>query len=234
MAQNPNAMVLSMLQAKVGSADWSQWQIHRWQFYDYVRYVNGTTNIQLFTNATGSTDPNSLLQKTLEQTNMPKSGTFGQVYFIVNQIRCHVSILPKVRQLSQVQSDTTFCSGAIGDAATAVNDLFRRGVLTWTIGQKMYQQIERPFLAAPPGFGIEIEQISAARATPVIIPRQSYFSQDVWTLTPPQMVEPEQNFTLNIQFDTAAPTITVSESGTRVLNTDIGVIFDGYIARPAQ
>jgi len=224
-----------MLQAKVGSADWSQWQIHRWQYYDYVRYVNGTTNISLFTNAVGSTDPNSLLQKTLEQTNMPKTGSFGQVYFIVNQIRCHVSVLPKKRQLSQIQSDATFYSGAITGAATALNDLFRRGVLTWTIGQKMYQQIERPFLASGPGFGLEIQQVaSAGGAAAVIYPRQSHLQDDIWTLTPPQMVEPEQNFTVNIQFDTAAPSITVSESGTRVLNTDIGVIFDGYLARPAQ
>lgn len=225
-----------MLQAKVGSADWSKWQIHRWQFYDWVRYVNGTTQITLFTNPTGASDPNSSLQKTLEETNLPNSGQFGQVYFIANQIRTEVAILPKARQAAAIGADTGFCAGALGDAATAVNDLFRRGVLIWQIGQKEYQRIERPFLGAPPGFGLNFQQVATNRATPMILPRQSALLRDVYTLAPAQMVEPNQTFTLTINFDTVAPTIQVTPANStlQTLRVNIGVIFDGYLARPAQ
>ncbi|HET7375156.1 MAG TPA: hypothetical protein VFK30_00520 [Anaerolineae bacterium] len=228
--------VLQLLQSKVGSADWSKWQIHRWQFWDYVRYVNGTTQITLFTNPTGSSDPNSGLQKTLEETNMPSTGQFGQVYFIANQIRCAVEVLPKVRQSAAIQADTGFVAGALGDAASAINNLFRRGVLIWQIGQKEYQRIERPFLTAPPAYGVRIQQTATNRKTPMILPRQSYKGRDAYALNPAQMVEPNQTFTLTINFDSAAPTIQVTPANSvlQTLAVNVGVIFDGYLARPAQ
>jgi hypothetical protein len=88
--------VLDALQKRFGSANFSQYQIIRQPYYDTVRYQTaGTTQIAFFTVPIGGTDPVGSNQKTLEQTNLVKSGSLGQIFFVLTQIRCYVNLVPE-------------------------------------------------------------------------------------------------------------------------------------------
>lgn len=233
-----STQILSMLQQRDGSANWNTWQIHRWAFWDYVRLTAaGTNQITFFQNALGASDPVSALRKTYEQTNMQKSGTFGQVYYFLKQIRTHVQLLPKARQATAIATDADLLSTTIVSLASPLLQLFRRGVLSFYIGQKLYFEIERPLLAAPPGFGMEVDAIGVSNtttATPNIWAQQSRFERDCWGIDPVQMIEPEQTFNVQIDYpDGNTPSFAgLVNSADVALN--IGVILEGYIVRPAQ
>ena len=226
--------MLSLLQKRYGSADWSRWQVLRWSFYDYVRLNSaGVTQVSFFQNPLGSTDPVSTLAKTLEDTNMNSAGTFGQVYFICVEIRTHIRFLTKDRQPTGISDDADLISTTLAGATDGLLTLMQHGVLLFNIGQKAYYDIERPFLAAPPGFGLTFYQNAAATGTVSTLASQSPYKRDTYQLTPPQVVEPQQTFTMQVNFDAATPvfTNTVSSATPRM---QIGVILDGYLARPAQ
>jgi len=87
--------ILSTLQGRFGTQDPSQLQIQKWEYYDYVRYpVAGVTQLTFFTNPIGSTDTNSGLTKTLEQTNMTRNAMFDDP-FIITEIKTHIYLLRK-------------------------------------------------------------------------------------------------------------------------------------------
>lgn len=226
--------VLQALQAKVGSADWNAWEIRRWSFYDFVRYpVAGPVEINFFNVAQGGTDPNGTV-KTKEQTNVPKSRSFGQVYYIIQQIRTYFQLLPKARQASGISTDADLLSTTYNDLAPAKNDILTQGVLKIDIGQKNYFTIEQPLLNCPPGFGLEVQQIGSTLVEDFNIHvQQSPFGADVYTLSPPQMIEPEQVIEAAIVYPSTGPALSSLINSTDVA-VNIGLILDGYIARPAQ
>jgi hypothetical protein len=229
-----SAGALSLLSSRYGSADWNKWQIIRWSYYDYIRYpVAGTTQLNFFQNALGATDPTSSLAKTYEDTNVQKTGTFGQVYFIAAEVRTHIKYATKSRQPTGISDNASLVAGTLADATSKIFEFTRRGVLNWSIGQKDYYDIERPFQAAPPGFGLIVTNVATNRPTPNILPFQSPHRKDVFELSPPQVIEPEQTFAINIKFDTTGPVLTSLVSSAN-LAVNIGVLLDGYIARPSQ
>jgi hypothetical protein len=231
--------LLRNLQKRIGSANWNQWQIQRWMYYDYVRYTAaGVTELAFFANPLGTVDPVSTLAKTLEQTNLTKTRTFGQVYFIIQQIRTHVHVLPKQRQNATIIADTTVVLNEYEDLYKVLFNLLNQGVLQIGIGQKAYFDIVQPFRQCPPGFGIHLQEIAIAGTTANgqqnLTWQQSPYQNDVFNVTPQQMVEPEQNVDAKITFDNGlSPVITgvVDAVDARV---DIGLILDGYIVRPQQ
>lgn len=229
--------VLNALQKQFGSADFDTWQIQRWQWYDYARYNSaGTNSLQMFINPQGSTDPVSVLPKTLEQTNMPKAGSFGQTYYLLQQVRTHAFILPKARQPAGISDNTLTTWRNMPALTNKFAELLRRGSLSISINQKLYWQFERPFLACPPGFGMNIQEFGASEgATPtagIDWVQQSPYYKDVWNLNPnPQMFEPEQSFNVTFNWDSLSPVFTTLVNGATP-NIDLGVIFDGYIIRP--
>ncbi len=229
-----SAEVLKTLQNRIGSSDWTKWQTHRWQFYDYVRYpVAGTGQLLFFVNPIGAADPVSTNAKTLEETNCPKPRSFGQVYFIVQQIRTHIHLLAKGRQGTNIAALTTFVS-SVTPAMRTLERLAHQGVFKMMIGQKDYYDIDQPFLNAPPGMGIKITQhANMASAAPSVWFKVSDDIRNVYNLSPPQLIEPENVLDVQITFPNAnSPAIAqISSTDVRV---NIGVILDGYIARPAQ
>jgi hypothetical protein len=232
---NPN--ILAVLQSRIGSADWSSWQFHRFIFYDYVRLpATGTNLLTFFANPLGSTDPTSGLAKTLEQTNIVKARSFGQQYFIVQQVRTHVHYLPKSRQGAAVQALTDELYDNVTNMAPDMINMLNNGVLLITIGQKEYIDIVMPFQQAPPGFGLDIKHHAASLSTahPVEWIVQSSNLRDVWNVTPPQLVEPEQPIDVQISFPLVNSPTWAAITGTTKPNIDVGVLFDGYVARPAQ
>lgn len=231
------------LQQRIGSANWNNWQMTRWCFYDYVRLTNsGVTNLDFFSVPVGGVDPVSSAAKTHEQTNLTKVRTFGQVYFVVQQIRTHIHLLPKQRQ--NLGATKTFTITAnYAPVMHRLYDLLNLGVLQIKIGQKEYFDIPQPFRLCPPGFGVSVKElgfVGGALATDNNFWfQQTADSAEIYNLSPPQLVEPEQNIEAKITFDDAAsPTIpntgTVTADNAFAPRVDIGLILEGYIIRPAQ
>lgn len=236
---NNDQLILSVLTNKLGSADWSKWQIQRWTYFDYVRYpAAGTNSLSFFANAIGSTDPVSTLAKTMEQTNLQKPRTFGQQYYIIRQIRTHLNVAPKARQTGTTAATTDY-SYSQRLMARALAQLAGLGVFQMKIGQKDYFDIEQPFKFCPPGFGLgEVRLPVASDGTAGeydnAFVQQSNDVRDIYALTPPQLIEPEQTFEVTIDFPYANSPALTNIFGSESAVLDVGVIFDGYIARPAQ
>lgn len=232
--------VLTVLQARFGSADWNQWHIYRQPMYDYVRYNDaGVTSQSFFSVPLGNTDPVSALPKTLEQTNMNKPGSIGQNYFIAQEIRCDARLLPKGRQASALSSDTDLLSTTITNAASKFTELLRRGVLTWVIGDKTFQVIQRPFVECPPGFGVDhihhaYRMLAGVIGEPTIFVTANPHRKNVWALTPPQLIEPEQTFTMRIDYPDGTSPVFTSLVNSADIRLELGILLDGYIARAAQ
>lgn len=231
--------LIRQLQKRIGSANWANWQMSRWCYYDYIRYTAaGVNNLDFFAVPLGSTDPVSAAAKTLEQTNVTKTRSFGQVYFILQQIRTHIFILPKQRQHATILADTTAVLNQYKGLHRVIADFLNQGVLNITLGQKQYFDIPQPFRFCPPGFGVDVHNLAVAGT--VANTFQNYYTaqsdepQDIYNVTPPQMIEPEQNIQLSINFDNANSPVTTNVVTGVTPNVDIGVLLEGYIVRPVQ
>ena len=242
--------ILNALQQRFGSADFSRYQVIRGQKYDFVRVAPGGTNqFSFFSNPVGSTDPVGLNVKTLEQTNLVKSASFGQEYFALTQIRCYAGFLPKSRQDNAYAiANSVIYQGFTSIANSAMerlNNLLHRGVLNVSFAQKLYYQIQQPFLTAPPGFGIDIQSAGAAKLNAAVV-KDNYFirpdnrAQSVYNVDPVQIIEPEIQVDVKIEFpDGNTPVFTnsaVLDNNTTPVtpNLEVAVIFDGYVIRPSQ
>jgi len=228
------------LQKRIGSANWSKWQMTRWSFYDYIRYtVAGVSELNFFANSLGTADPVSTLAKTFEQTNVSKSRSFGQVYYVLHQIRTHISLLPKQRQTANTIAFTFATLSHYRGVYQRIVDLMQSGVLQIKLGQKDYFEIPQPFINCPPGFGLELDE--TAVASTVALTHQNYIAQQdpspaaVWNVVPQQLIEPEQTIEAKIIFPNGTSTaFTSAIGGTEDPRIDIGLLFDGYVVRPAQ
>lgn len=223
---------LLQLQRRIGSANWCDWHVRRAQMYDWVRLVSaGTNSIAFFNQPQGTPDPISGLVKTLEQTNLQKSRTFGQRYFVLKSIKTHISILPKVRQNAELTGDANMAASMPG-AIRLIRNLHQMGVLTLKLGAKEYNTIPMPFRFCPPGFGLAITQLPTATGAVSEWIQQSTNPKDCFNLTPEQMIEPEQTIEATIDFPNGLTPNFAALADTPEL--DIGLIFDGYLAEPAQ
>lgn len=240
----PSAAVqqLRQLQEQAGSADWSRWTQNRWSYYDYVQLAPaGDSKLQFFNIPLGQPDPNVItVVKTYEQTNMNEVRSFGRVNFLLKQIRTHIRILPKSRQVTGI--------GALPSAVyfdyTAVTNYLanfvRQGVLLITLGQKEYFDIPNPFITCPPGFGLQIDQHGAATGA-ALTAQASWFQQNpnpesVYTVQPEQLIEAGQTLQVQIAFDNAnyAALTNLMTGGTLTPKIEVGVILDGFVLRPVQ
>lgn len=241
MANNSES-VLGLLVQKIGSANWKQWQVQRFQWYDWVRVANTgalTTSLNFFSIPQGGADPVSSSIKTKEQTNMVKANTFGQQYFIVQQIRTQIRQLVKARQTANTIAGTTHSFDQL-IMANRLRSVIGQGVLNFVIGQKAYFDIVQPYRRCPPGFGMGSDTVVVPFDRTVAPNGNAFVAQsnnlkDVYALTPPQLIEPEQTFQITIDFpqlgyNFAAVYVAAGENA----NVESGVILDGYLARPVQ
>lgn len=243
-----NTQVLDQLQKRFGSADFSRYQVLRGQKYDFVRLnTAGVNQVAFFTNPIGATDPVANAPKTLEQTNSVKSASFGQEYFAITQIRTYAGFLPKARQPAAISGDADAVwqgySGNASSAMEALNDLLHRGVLNIRLAQKLYYQIQQPFLTAPAGFGVAIQSFAAAK-TAAAAAKPSYWvtpdnrATSVYNIDPIQIIEPEIQIEATIDFpDLNSPAFTNTffvGPGNETPSVEVGLIFDGYVIRPSQ
>jgi len=238
--------ILSTLQGRFGTQDPSQLQIQKWEYYDYVRYpVAGTNQLTFFTNPIGSTDPVSTTAKTLEQTNLTRNGMFDYP-FIITEIKTHLYLLPKGRQAAPLNDATTpslitgggatASYGVGGGVYNALWNLSGTGVLNVQFGQKVYFDIEQPFRFCPTGFGVDIISTTgfgAANVTNSTMFQQSEDPNDIYKVTPPVLVEKDQNLQIAINWPNGTSIAIPQISATNV-RVDIGLIFSGFAILPTQ
>ena len=234
--------ILSTLQGRFGTQDPSQLQIQKWEYYDYVRYpVAGTNQLQFFTNPLGSSIGG--VTKTLEQTNMTRNAMFDYP-FIITEIKTHIFLLPKARQAAAVSANTSLITGGGATASygapngvyNALWNLSGQGVLNVQFGQKTYFDIEQPFRFCPTGFGVDIISTTgfgAANVTHSAVWQQSENPDDIYKVTPPVLVEKDQNLQISINFPNGTSTTIPQVSAENVL-VDIGLIFSGFAILPTQ
>ena len=228
--------LLASLQSKLGSANFNDWTFNRWQFYDYSIYPGaGVTELPFFANPLGSQDPNATAgsSKTLEDTNVNTGRKFGQVYYFITEIRTHLNFAPKNRQPSAIASDADLLLSTWGNCMEEVANLFQSGVLQISIGQKGYFDIVKPLLQAPPGFGVEIDQPATITTFNQIV-TQGYRRMDTYVVDPIQMIEPDQTFNASIVYPDGIPVTFTNTVNSATPLLKIGLIFDGFIARPVQ
>jgi hypothetical protein len=248
--------LISSLVSRFGSAVWDQYQVVRWMFYDYVRVpTGGTSQLQFFRVPAGALDPNVTgAQKTTEQTNVPKSTSFGQNYFALSAIRTHVNLLPKNRQSAAIAGSTRAVnrgySGIAAGTMQTVYNFLNQGTLEIGFGDKQYLTLERPFTNVPPGAGVEISNIAgnypaADVATgpnkyTALWVQQSIDPRNIFVVSPTLVIEPEQTINVAINFygaNSSAFTNTFIVDDTPTYSTpniEVGMVFDGYLIRPRQ
>jgi hypothetical protein len=243
-APSQDQAAIGLLVNQIGSANWRQWQVVRYTFWDYAQFTATgalTTAINLFSIPLGNQDPVSAAAKTLEDTNMIQAGQFGQNYFVIQQIRTHLYLLPKARQNATVAATTTY-SYDQEVVSAQIRAVMQTGVLNVTIGQKAYFDFQQPFRNNPPGFGLSNVIVPYDFVTANAAGRQcnAYVAQsaslaDVYNLTPPQLIEPAQIFTMQLNFpDLGYNWHNVLDAAAQNANVKVGVILDGYLARPMQ
>lgn len=225
------------MQERYGSANFSRWQSIRKEFYSYINYPTaGSTSFTFFGfGLNGSTTQG------YQYTNMPKAGSFGQVHFLVKQIRLRVLLL----NASYVQP------AAATDAASAVADIMhgfaQAGELDWVIGDKKYVELPKPFMYAPPADGqVDVKSQGSAFTLTEAAPNTQAntftgipFAQLLtrkqagYLVDPNVLIEAEQNFSLTLNYPSGALPIlgTSIWNGT---NFAIGVGLDGILFRPVQ
>jgi hypothetical protein len=238
--------ILGQLTTLYGSANWNSYSFYRWCYYDYVRVpftaVTPVTKLNFFVNPMGSPDPVSGLAKTEEETNLKQQRSFGDNFFVITQIRTDISLLPKARQALDIAND-----GAAFTEYPYFNRIWEtpvlyKGVLNIAIGGKTYQIINQPFMSCPPGFGYKYLNIPSITTSFLNINesmrKQKSKGSGVYNLEPVQLIEPQRNLNISMEFvDGGLPSTFLSwvdypTSGQKTPRINIGLILEGFIARP--
>ena len=233
---------LQYMQSNYGSANFSQWQSVRKQFYSFVNYPSAGANVlNFFGFAQGGT-----AAQNQQYTNMPKAGSFGQQFMLLKSIQTAYYISTKVDQFA-CPSTTQVAVDTKNPAADFTSGLFQAGHFLLTIGSKPYVEFPKPFLYAPPADG---ETMLAAgvggtftltTGTPnTLTTAQSGVAyadlnrnQNARYLVDPNILfEAEQQFSVVVDFQSGlVPIINTNLFST---NLYVGVIFDGILFRPVQ
>lgn len=228
---------LAYMQSRYGSANFSKWQQIRKQFYSYVLYpAAGSTVLNFFGfGLNGSTTQGR------QFTNMPKAGSFGQVHFLMKQIRCKLLLLDDNLSLAEAATDVT------NPIADYLYGFMQAGVLELTIGDKKYLELPRPFLYAPPADG-QTDMVgqdltfTLTEATPntqlntvLGIPHAtlSRRAESGYLVDPNILIEAEQSFEAKISFPSGAIPV-IGTTPYTASNFAVGISFDGILFRPVQ
>lgn len=234
--------IISAASQKFGVIDYTRWQAIRWQWYSYVTYPSaGSTELNFFGQVAGQAGV------TLQDTNLPKAGSFGQTHFQLKSISTDIQIA-----VNDVDGFTRANIASIDTRALAsdfIGGFVQAGVLNFSVGSRPFATIVKPFqYAPPPGSPLDLEstyvnQISAAPvpaagAEQVVgVPwvSQTKMRSNVYFTDPNILIEAEQQFNVKLNF----PSGVVPVLATNVVNDStnplkVGVILDGLLLRPVQ
>ena len=234
--------IISAASQKFGVIDYTRWQAIRWQWYSYITYPSaGATELNFFGQVAGQAGV------TLQDTNLPKAGSFGQTHFQLKSISTDIQIasndVDQFTRANQASIDTRAL------ASDFLGGFVQAGVLRFSVGARPFATIIKPFqYAPPPGSPLDydntyVNQISAApvpaagAAQVVGVPwiTQTKMRSNVYFVDPNILIEAEQQFNVSLQF----PSGIVPVLATNVVNDStnplkVGVILDGLLLRPVQ
>lgn len=228
---------LAYMQARYGSANFSKWQQIRRQYYSYQLYPQaGSTVLNFF----GFGLSGSGVQGR-QFTNMPKAGSFGQVHFLLKQIRCKLLVLDATLAPLTAATDVT------NPIADYLHGFIQAGVLEFSIGDKKYLELPRPFLYAPPADGqLDVESPSldftltegtpnTQLATYLGMPYAtlSRRAESGYLVDPNILIEAEQSFEVKISYPSGAVPV-IGTTPYTATNLAVGISLDGILFRPVQ
>lgn len=229
--------VLAAVASRFGTQDPNSLQVQRWQYYDFVRLnVGGVNRLTFFSNPIGAVDPVSNLPKTLEETNVRRSGELD-LPFAIQQVRTQIDVLPMSRQPAGVAAVANAVTQALTPVYKVLRALAEQGVFNMEFGQKNYFQIFQPFQKCPTGYGPALVS-PASDGAGAFIPESVFYSQSVdprnnYTVSPPVFVEKGQTLQAAIDFF-LGNTPAIPQVGGANVAINVGVILDGYVIRPVQ
>ena len=236
---------LQYMQANYGSANFSQWQSIRKQFYSYQAYPTaGTNSLNFFGYAQGSAATGTNAQ----YTNMPKAGSFGQQFLLLKSIQT---------QYYFSANKDLFTAGATANAGVDTKNpaadftagFFQAGHFLLTIGAKPYIEIPKPFFYAPPAdgetvlaSGVGLNFTLATGAPNTLATAQSGIAyadlnrnqNNRYIVDPNILFEAEQQFSVVIDFQSGLIPAIATNIITSNTTLYVGVILDGILFRPVQ
>jgi hypothetical protein len=240
--------IISAASQKFGVIDYTRWQALRWQWYSYVTYPTaGVGELNFFGQVAGQTGV------TLQDTNLPKAGSFGQTHFQLKSISTDIQLgnnnVDGFTLANQVLNTATpslpFDNFAL--ASDFLNGFVQAGVLEFSVGARPFATIPKPFMYAPPPGSPNdynnspANQITAVPTTGTSVVAglpwitQTKMRNNVYFVDPNILIEAEQQFTVKISYPSGAlPVIANSLVNDSTNPLKIGVIFDGLLLRPVQ
>ena len=234
--------IISAASQRFGVIDYTRWQAIRWQWYSYITYPSaGATELNFFGQVAGQAGV------TLQDTNLPKAGSFGQTHFQLKSISTDIQIASNDVDGFTRANQATLDTRAL--ASDFLGGFVQAGVLRFSVGARPFATIVKPFqYAPPPGSPLDydntyVNQISAApvpaagAAQVVGVPwiTLTKMRSNVYFVDPNILIEAEQQFNVSLQF----PSGIVPVLATNVVNDStnplkVGVILDGLLLRPVQ
>jgi len=248
--------VLASIQAQYGTAQFNDtWECQDWQYWDMVGYASGAagpTAFTFFSVPAGQADPANGVIKTQEQTNLINPNQIGgNEVFMATKLRTFALNSAKARQLGTgVSADASFSARQLV-FARFLQVALSQGVLTWTIMQKKWQILDRPFITMPAGFGLgELTPPAVGTGAGAAINNgaNAYIGDspydlgsvgDTFSLAQPVFLAPNTSFEMSITQPLAGasfpPNQNLYAAGVNQPATLwLGVMLDGFKLRPRQ
>ena len=240
--------IISAASQKFGVIDYSRWQAIRWQWYSYVTYPTaGVGELNFFGQVAGQAGV------TLQDTNLPKAGSFGQTHFQLKSISTDIQLannnVDGFTLANQILNtgDNTLPFDNFALASDFLNGFVQAGVLEFSVGARPFATIPKPFMYAPPpgspndynnSYANQITAVPTTGTSQVVgLPwvTQTKLRNNVYFVDPNILIEAEQQFNVKISYPSGAiPVIANSVVNDSTNPLKIGVIFDGLLLRPVQ
>lgn len=234
--------IISAASQKFGVIDYSRWQAIRWQWYSYVTYPTaGASELNFFGQVAGQAGV------TLQDTNLPKAGSFGQTHFQLKSISTDIQLANNNVDGFTLANGVANTIDTFALAADYLNGFVQAGVLEFSVGARPFATIPKPFMYAPPpgnqvdydnSYANQIGAVPTAGNPQVVgLPwvTQTKRRDNVYFVDPNILIEAEQQFNVKLSFPSGAVPVIASALVNNTTNPlKVGVIFDGLLLRPVQ
>jgi hypothetical protein len=234
--------IISAASQKFGVIDYSRWQAIRWQWYSYVTYPTaGASELNFFGQVAGQAGV------TLQDTNLPKAGSFGQTHFQLKSISTDIQIRNNDVDGFTLAAGVANTLDTFALASDFLNGFVQAGVLEFSVGARPFATIPKPFMYAPPpgspndydnSYANQITAVPTAGTSQVVgLPwvTQTKMRSNVYFVDPNILIEAEQQFNVKLSYPSGLlPVISTGVANDSTNPLKVGVILDGLLLRPVQ
>jgi hypothetical protein len=182
---------------------------------------------------------------TLQDTNLPKAGSFGQTHFQLKSISTDIQIRNNDVDGFTIANQATLDTFAL--ASDFLNGFVQAGVLEFSVGARPFATIPKPFMYAPPpgspndydnSYANQITAVPTSGTTQVVgLPwvTQTKMRSNVYFVDPNILIEAEQQFNVKLSYPSGLlPVIATGVANDSTNPLKVGVILDGLLLRPVQ